>query len=497
MKRSAGVLLSVSSLPSEYGIGSFSKSAYEFVDFLIASGQTYWQILPLGPTGFGDSPYQSFSTFAGNPYFISLDDLIAEGLLTKEECEAVDFGNNSTAVDYEKLYNNRFPLLFKAYGRSRISKLKEFQQFCEKNEWLEDYALFMAIKDSYGGKSFFEWDEDIRLRRKEAIEKYRAELSDRVMFYKFLQFNFFKQWLNLKSYANKNGIKIIGDIPIYVAADSADCWVNKELFQLDENNFPKAVAGCPPDGFSKDGQLWGNPLYDWDYHEKTGFEWWISRLRQSFMLYDVVRIDHFRGFDEYYSVPFGEKTAVSGKWEKGPGIKLFKAVFDRLGKKEFIAEDLGFVTDSVKRLVRHCRIPNMKVFQFGFDERDTSGGSDHRPHSYEKNSVCYTGTHDNQTSVSWFCGISDEEKKSVRRYICDFYTPDEKLNIPFIGAVMSSKSQLCVIPMQDWLGLDDSSRMNIPSSASGNWQWRLKKGQLSDKLCEAMLETTRIFGRNS
>ncbi|MBQ8281873.1 MAG: 4-alpha-glucanotransferase, partial [Lachnospiraceae bacterium] len=402
MKRSAGVLLSVSSLPSKYGIGCFSESAYKFIDWLKESGQTYWQILPLGPTSFGDSPYQSFSTFAGNPYFISLEELIELGLLTREECDSEDFGSDEESVDYNKLYNRRFPLLRKAYGKSDVKNEHEYIKFCEENKWLDDYSLFMAVKDKFGGVSWSEWDENIRLRKPEAMERYSDELSDDVEFYKFLQYQFNKQWTKLKEYANDRGIQIIGDIPIYVAFDSADTWANPELFQLDENNVPKAVAGCPPDGFAADGQLWGNPLYDWDKHKETNFEWWISRLAHCFSLYDVVRIDHFRGFDEYYSIPYGDTTAHNGHWEKGPGMDLFTAVEHALGRKEVIAEDLGYVTDSVRQLVYDSGFPNMKVLEFAFDSRDTGSRNDYLPHNYGENCVAYTGTHDNQTIASWF-----------------------------------------------------------------------------------------------
>lgn len=319
-KRASGILLPVSSLPSKYGIGCFSESAYAFVDQLKAAGQSYWQILPLGPTSFGDSPYQSFSTFAGNPYFISLESLIEEGVLKQEECDAVDFGTDPSCVDYEKLYNNRFKLLRKAYERSNIYQDQEFCRFCRENEWwLEDYALFMAVKDRFGGKCWIEWAEDIRLRWGFALDYYRRELYFDIEFYKYVQFQFRKQWMQLKAYANSQGIEIIGDIPIYVAFDSADTWANPQLFQLDGDNLPIAVAGCPPDAFAETGQLWGNPLYRWDYHRNQGYDWWIRRLANCYLLYDVVRIDHFRGFDEYYSIPYGDDTAKNGRWEKGTG----------------------------------------------------------------------------------------------------------------------------------------------------------------------------------
>ena len=396
--RKCGVLMPVASLPSRFGIGGFSKEAYDFVDFLEQGGQSLWQILPLGPTGYGDSPYQSFSTFAGNPYYISLDALIEDGLLTEEECEAADYGDNPDYINYEKIYNTRFALLRKAFAGTDVDQDEKYQKFVADNAaWLKDYAMYMAIKDSLGGIAWIEWDEDIRLRRPSAMAHYEELLKDDIAFYSYLQYLFATQWAQLKAYANKKGIQIIGDIPIYVAFDSADTWANPELFQLDEENIPTAVAGCPPDAFSATGQLWGNPLYRWDYHEKTGFAWWIRRLEYCFTIYDVVRIDHFRGFDEYWAIPYGDPTAEFGRWEKGPGYALFAAMKKALGNREVIAEDLGFLTPSVLKLVKKSGYPGMKVLQFAFDSREES---DYLPHNYTKNCVVYTGTHDNDTD-SW------------------------------------------------------------------------------------------------
>ncbi len=494
MKRSAGILLSISSLPSKYGIGCFSESAYQFVDFLKESGQSFWQILPLGPTSYGDSPYQSFSTFAGNPYFIDLEKLVKDRLLTKEECEQSDFGTTD-GVDYEKLYLSRYPLLRKAYERSNIKQDTDFIQFTKENNWLLDYSLFMAVKDKFGGASWSEWEEDIRLRKPDAIEHYCSELEEDICFYEFLQYYFYKQWEQLKSYANQKGIQIIGDIPIYVAFDSADVWAAPQLFQLNEKNVPNAVAGCPPDGFSADGQLWGNPLYNWTYHKESGYAWWIARLSHCFKLYDVVRIDHFRGFDEYYSIPYGDKTAANGHWEKGPGMDLFQAVEKALGKKEVIAEDLGFMTNSVRKLVKESGFPNMKVLEFAFDSRDTGSASDYLPHNYEENCVAYTGTHDNQTIASWFQTITEEERKMARDYLGDNTTKEEELYKSFIHIIMKSKANLCVIPMQDYLGYDDSSRMNTPSTVGMNWKWRMKASELSDDLKQEILNIATMYGR--
>ena len=494
MKRSAGILLPVSSLPSKYGIGCFDKKAYEFIDYLKEAGQSYWQILPLGPTSYGDSPYQSFSTFAGNPYYIDLNEFVMNGLLTREECEQAGFTDNDN-VDYSLLYSKRYVLLKKAFERSEITIDADFIKFCDENKWLDEYALFMALKDYSDGVSWDKWEKSLRLRNDVTLNEYRSKLSDEINFYKFLQYMFFAQWNKLKKYANENGIRIIGDIPIYVATDSADVWAEPELFQLDKEGKPKAVAGCPPDGFAVDGQLWGHPLYDWDYHKSTGFKWWISRLSHCFKLYDVVRIDHFRGFDEYYSIPFGDENAKNGHWEKGPGIELFIAVEKALGKKEVIAEDLGFMTDSVRQLVKDSGFPNMKVLEFAFDSRDTGSKNDYLPHNYDENCVAYTGTHDNQTIVSWFDTITEDEREMAREYLCDSYTPTEKLNKAFISLIMRSKAGLCIIPMQDWLGLDDKSRINVPSTVGKNWRWRLTENQLMEKLKKEILKTTRIFER--
>ena len=497
-QRECGVLLPISSLPSKYGIGCFSKSAYEFVDQLKAAGQGCWQILPLGPTSYGDSPYQSFSTFAGNPYFISLEDLIEEGVLTEKECDAVDFGSREDDVDYEKIYKGRYKLLRKAYERSDISKNPDFVRFQqEQAHWLGDYALFMAVKNRFEGIPWTEWAEDIRLRWNNALDYYRKELYFEIDFQEYMQFKFYEQWAKLKAYANKKGIRIIGDIPIYVAMDSADTWANPGLFKLDENNEPTQVAGCPPDGFSATGQLWGNPLYRWDVHKNTGFEWWIKRLAHCFNMYDVVRIDHFRGFDEYYAIPYGDKDAKRGWWEKGPGMDLFRTVSYRLGHKDIIAEDLGFMTDSVKRLVEESGYPNMKVIEFAFDERDTGNASDYLPHNYTNNCVVYTGTHDNETLLGWYGDITPEERHMVREYLWNFHDDEKGICRNMIRLVMGSVAGRCIIPIQDYLQLDNSARINQPSTLGTNWKWRLKEGQFSKELQKEMLTLATRFGRKN
>lgn len=496
MKRASGILMPISSLPSRYGIGCFSKSAYEFVDQLKKAGQRYWQILPLGPTSYGDSPYQSFSTFAGNPYFISLETLIEEGVLTEEECEEVEYGGSESEVDYGRMYEVRFQLLRRAYERSSVYEEKEFADFCWMNGWwLEDYALFMAVKGRFEGRSWNEWADDIRLRLPNALDYYRKEQYYEIEFYKYIQYKFSQQWMKLKRYANDNGISIIGDIPIYVAFDSADTWANPELFQLDENNVPTAVAGCPPDAFSATGQLWGNPLYRWDYHAQTGYGWWVKRISNCFNLYDVVRIDHFRGFDEYYSIPYGDETAENGHWEKGPGMDLFRTIESHLGQKQIIAEDLGFMTDSVRQLVKDSGYPNMKVLEFAFDCRDSGNASDYLPHNYSTNCVVYTGTHDNETLVSWYKNIKPEERRMVRDYLHNYMIADKWLYKDIIALAMRSVAQLCIIPMQDFLGFDNKARMNKPSTLGENWKWRLKEGEFTEELMEEILAMTRLYGR--
>ena len=495
-KRAAGILMPITSLPSEYGIGCFSKSAYDFVDWLKEAGQSYWQILPLGPTSYGDSPYQSFSTFAGNPYFISLKALVEEGVLTKEDCDKVSWGKRADSVDYEKIYKGRYKLLRKAYENSNISENPDYQKFVAENSWwLSDYALFMAVKDQFGGVEWTKWAEDIRLRWANAMDYYRRELYFDIEFQQYMQFKFYEQWMKLKKYANEKGIQIIGDIPIYVAMDSADTWAHPELFQLDEENVPVAVAGCPPDGFSATGQLWGNPLYNWEVHRNSGYEWWVKRIANCFRLYDVVRIDHFRGFDEYYAIPYGDKTAENGWWEKGPGIELFRTISEKLGHREIIAEDLGYMTDTVKKLVEESGYPNMKVIEFAFDERDTGNASDYLPHNYPRNCVVYTGTHDNETLVSWLDNITPQERRQVRKYLNNFHDSGKELCDDLICLVMQSVADLCIIPMQDYLGLDNSARMNQPSTLGKNWKWRLKEGQFSKELRGEMLELAGRYGR--
>ena len=511
--RRSGVLLPITSIPSKYGIGGFSKECYEFVDFLERAGQSLWQILPLGPTGYGDSPYQSFSTYAGNPYFIDLEKLIEAGWLTKEDCEAysgegmpstdsargADRTRGSACeaekryVDYGKVYETRFALLRKAYRNSGIEGDGAFQAFCEKNAyWLEDYGLFMAVKDAFGGKSFNEWEEDIRFRKPEAMVFYRERYAEEIGFIHFVQYLFDRQWSALRTYAAGKGIKIIGDIPIYVAYDSADVWSAPELFQLDKEAIPVAVAGCPPDVFSATGQLWGNPLYRWEYHKETGYAWWMRRIARCYELYDILRIDHFRGFDEYYSIPYGDPTAEFGHWEKGPGYDIFQVMKQKLGRMQVIAEDLGFLTPSVLRLVKKSGYPGMKVLLFAF-----SGGSEseYLPHNYGKNAVVYTGTHDNDTIEGWIKCARRRELSFAMRYLNVRRKKDIRWSM--IRAALSSAADTAVIPMQDYLGLDNSARMNLPSTLGENWKWRLLPGELTEELADKMAELAKLYGRNA
>ena len=496
--RRSGILLPISSLPSKYGIGCFSKEAYDFVDFLKEADQAYWQILPLGPTSYGDSPYQSFSTYAGNPYFISLEDLIEEGLLTEKECEAVNFGTNPSYVDYGKMFEGRYELLQKAYERAELEDDEDFATYCKNYAyWLDDYALYMAIKtERFDNHSWTEWAEDIKKRWDYSMDYYRKELADEIQFWKFLQYKFHVQWKKLKEYANTNGVKIIGDIPIYVALDSADVWANPWLFKIDGDCNPTVVAGCPPDGFSATGQLWGNPIYNWEHHKQSHYDWWVKRIAYCFDLYDVLRIDHFRGFDEYYAIPFGDEDAVNGKWEKGPGMDLFNAIHQRLGEREIIAEDLGFMTETVKALVKESGYPNMRVLEFAFDERDTGNANDYLPHNFDRNCVVYTGTHDNETLAGWLKNITPKEKDKIRDYFMMPKTAgDEEIRKELIRAAVMSVAGFCIIPLQDYLGLDNSARINHPSTLGGNWEWRATKKQLTKELAEDIADLCHRYGR--
>lgn len=497
--RQAGILLPISALPSKYGIGCFSESAYRFIDFLCETGQSLWQILPLGMTGYGDSPYQSFSAFAGNPYFISLEGFIEDGLLEKRECDSADLGPESEKIDYAKQYENRYPLLRVAYERLGKGKCTEQILFeAENRVWLADFARFMACKTHFGGLPLARWSEAIRLREPRAMARLDEEAADEIEFWKFLQFRFFEEWKKLRAYAKQNGISIIGDLPIYVSSDSADLWANAELFCIDSQKQPTLVAGCPPDAFSPGGQLWGNPIYRWEAHKQSGYAWWIRRLRQAIEMYDSVRIDHFRGFDEYYAVDARATDARDGHWLSGCGRELFESAREVLGEIDGIAEDLGFLTDSTRRLVQESGFASTKVFMLALDECEEQRGafeSEYFPHRYPVHSTAYTGTHDNPTLREWLQGLSAKKEVRLRTYLCDRFTPREQLCEPIIGMLMRSSAERCMIPMQDYLGLSGEARLNRPASAQGNWQWRMRADELDDRIKERIIRMTEIGGR--
>lgn len=488
--RKSGILMHITSLPGPYGVGSMGKSAYEFIDFLSRTGQSHWQILPLSPTGYGDSPYQSFSTFAGNPYLIDLDALIEEGLLTQAEVDSVPWSGDAQRVDYGCLYAHRTKLLHRAY--LRFAPDGAFRAFIQDNaDWLEDYATFMVLKEHHGGSAWQSWPKELATRQKEAIEQFREENAPDIVFHYFLQFLFFRQWDALRAYAREKGIRIIGDVPIYVPLDSADLWANPELFQLDEECRPKKVAGVPPDSFTADGQLWGNPLYDWEKMKQNGYAWWIRRLTMAARMYDVVRLDHFRGFESYWAVPYGDKTAAGGSWMPGPGADFIHAIQGALPGLDFIAEDLGYVTPEVRQLQEESGYPGMKVMQFAFDSREAA---DYSPHTYPVNSVCYSGTHDNLTLAQWFQEASPEDVTLAKAYLG--LNQEEGMVRGMIRGCMASASRLCIIQMQDYLELGGFARMNFPGTLSGNnWTWRAAKEQFTPELEQRILETTRRYGR--
>lgn len=481
----------ISSLPSPYGIGTLGAAAREFADFLAAAGQTYWQVLPICPTSYGDSPYQSFSSFAGNPYFIDLDDLAADGLLEPDEYQGLNWGDNPQYVDYGLMYITRYQVLKKAAHRLLANPPREYKMFCKTSTWLDDYALFMALKDKHGGASWFTWEQGIRLRRKSALAAAKKELADEVDFWKAVQFLFIRQWNAFKAYANGLGISIIGDVPIYVSADSADVWANPDQFQLDENGLPTEVAGCPPDGFSADGQLWGNPLFNWDRMKQDGYQWWLRRIAFQFQLYDTLRIDHFRGFDAYYAIPYGDTTAKNGRWRPGPGLDFFKAVNARLGVQDIIAEDLGFLTDSVRELLWKTGYPGMKVLEFAFDSRDT--GSDYLPHCYPTHCVAYTGTHDNDTILGWMATAPKKDVSFAKAYLR--LSSREGYHWGMMRGAWASPADLAIMQAQDLLGLGAEARMNIPSTLGENWKWRALPGVFTPQLAKRLYREMQVYQR--
>jgi len=467
--RQSGILMHITSLPGPYGVGTMGKAAFSFVDFLRSAGQSCWQVLPLNPTGYGNSPYQASSAFAGNPYLIDLDLLVQDGLLQTQEINSFFWGEGHR-VDFGALYENRGKILRIAF--SRFTETVEFHTFCRKNSsWLADFALFMALKEARNGQPWYQWETGLKLRDPDAIWQARQTLKEQIRFHSFVQYLFDRQWSALRSYAHKNGVQIIGDVPIYVPYDSADVWKDPELFQLDADRNPEAVAGCPPDAFSDDGQLWGNPLYRWE--EKEGvYSWWLRRLEAAGKWYDVVRMDHFRGFESYWSVPYGDKTAKNGVWKPGPGLDFFDEVKKKLPKLRFIAEDLGYLTPQVLKMRYDSGYPGMKVLGFAFDSRDPS---DYLPHFYPKNCVCYTGTHDNMTTRQWLDTASADAVAYAKAYMN--LTEEEGLVWGVIRTAMSSVAELCVIPMQDVLDLGAEARMNFPgTNTDDNWTWRAEAG---------------------
>lgn len=496
--RSCGVLMHITSLPSPYGVGTLGREAYKFVDFLKKAGQTYWQILPVGPTGFGDSPYQSYSAFAGNPLLIDIDELISEGLVSAEDKDLALLEEKDGFADYGQLFAFKKLILAKAYeafsSRKDPEESYDFAKFCRKNAWwLDDYALFMSLKNKFRQEMWTLWEDDYRLRDKKTLAKYSEEHSEDIELWKFMQYKFSKQYRALKKYANKKGILIYGDMPIYVSMDSSDIWANPEMFMLDENRRPTLVAGCPPDAFSPTGQLWGNPLYDWDYMEDNGYKWWITRVRYSAKLFDLTRIDHFRGFESFYAIPAENETAEEGEWLKGPSMKLFNAIKAELGDVQLVAEDLGFLTDEVREMLRAAGYPGMNVLEFAFGGDD----SGYLPHNHGKNSVVYIGTHDNETALGWYKGLDKAGKKRVRRYLgLGKDVSEEAVVWALIRTAYASTDDCCIIQMQDILTLDNSARMNIPSTiGGGNWAWRMEKGALDKALAKKLKKLAKIYYR--
>ncbi|MDO5520535.1 MAG: 4-alpha-glucanotransferase [bacterium] len=490
LDRGAGILMPISSLPSPYGIGTLGKAAYHFVDQLAQAKQTYWQVLPIGPTSFGDSPYQSFSTFAGNPYFIDLNRLAEEGLLDKKKLRNIHWGDDPQYVSYETIWKHRFKVLHKAYEQFMLTTDEQFDKFCEKEaEWLEDYSLYMALKEHFDNKEWLAWEDDLRFRKQETMDKYRKELKQEIRFWKFLQYKFYEQWKALKEYANKKKIKIIGDIPIYVAIDSADVWANPSLFKLDEDLKPTEVAGCPPDAFSDEGQKWGNPLYDWKRMEQDDFAWWKKRMKAAAKIYDVIRIDHFIGIVRYYVIPV-DKSAKEGWFLMGPGMKLIHAIDKVLGDAKVIAEDLGVLVPKVGKVLNQAGYPGMKVLEFAFDG---NRNNPYLPHCYKRNCVVYGGTHDNDTLEGYYDLLPKKQLNYAMRY-CGA-TNREELVDKVITMAYASVADMVIFQMQDILKKDNSARMNYPSTIGNNWRWRLQKGEFKKQQINMLKQLTLTYGR--
>lgn len=491
LKRGAGLLLPISSLPSPYGIGTLGKEAYKFVDYLVEAGQKYWQVLPVGPTSYGDSPYQSFSAFAGNPYFIDLDYLVEEGLITKAQIKKFPWGDNAEYIDYATVYGSRFQILRMAFNNSTYAETKEYAQFEKDNEyWLDDYSLYMAVKFKFDNQEWSKWDYDIKARQPEAIDRYKEELKDDIAFWKFCQFKFFEQWNKLRVYANESGIEIIGDIPVYVAMDSADVWAHKDLFELDEDFEQINVAGVPPDAFSEDGQLWGNPLYNWNRMEECDFEWWKQRMASNSKIYDYIRIDHFIGVVNYYSIEAGCENAKEGVWRQGPGKKLTDAIDSAIGDAKIIAEDLGIVSPAVRELLAETGYPGMNIIEFAFDGGPTNS---HLPHNYKPNSLVYGGTHDNETVVGYFSSRSAADLKYAYKYLG--VTKKSEIPAAVLRAAYASVAAIAIFQVQDILELGNEARMNTPSTVGDNWKWRMLKGSLTKKKAKELKELAEFYAR--
>ncbi|MBE6729411.1 MAG: 4-alpha-glucanotransferase [Ruminococcaceae bacterium] len=491
--RLAGILMPIFSLPNKYGIGTFGKEAYEFVDFLSKAGQSYWQILPLSPTSYGDSPYQSFSAYAGNPYFIDFNLLCEDGYLNVGEFDEIEWGSADT-VDYALLYHKRFAVLKKAFFRFIKNPEKLYDNFKKENKfWLDDYSLFMALKNANDGKSWNEWQTALKFREKDAIEEAKKLYEEDIEFFKVLQYLFEKQWFSLKKYANEKGIKIIGDIPIYVSYDSADVWCNPNQFDLDKDLKPNLVAGCPPDEFSKKGQLWGNPLYNWKKmkNDSPPYSWWCKRVEYTLKLYDIIRIDHFRGFESYYAIPFGDTDATGGSWKKGPATSFFNYLKRQFGDLPIIAEDLGFMTDEVKKMLKDTGYPGMKVLEFAFD---SSTDSEYLPHNCNKNCVVYTGTHDNDTVIGWSKTLSEDDLEFAKKYMS--VKENETINWSMIKTAYATVADTVIIPMQDFIGCSSEGRINVPSTVGNNWNWRIDKGCINDWLASIIYENVILYRRN-
>lgn len=488
--RKSGILLHISSLSSPYGIGTLGDRAYRFIDFLKDSGQSLWQILPIGPTGYGNSPYSSVSAFAYNPYFIDIDYLVRDGLLSKNDVKILKTKNDGF-IDYELLFNSRQKVLFKAFLNFKADD--GYNHFCKQNDfWLEDYALFSAIKKHFNYNSWEFWEDEFRIRSFEVLQKFSEDNKEYIDYIKFTQYMFYKQWKNLRLYANANGVEIIGDTPIYAAYDSCDVWANPEMFILDEKLMPKMVAGVPPDSFTPDGQLWGNPLYNWEYLKGEGYKWWTLKVKKAFELFDFLRIDHFRGFESFYCIPYGDINAKRGVWENGPGLNFFTTIENQLGKLKIIAEDLGYLNDEVRKMVKDTGYPNMKILQFAFGNDENN---EYLPHNYYKNCVVYTGTHDNNTTKAWFNEIENSEKEFFKKYFkLKFY--DNPVNI-LIKTAYASIADYVIIPVQDFLLLGENARMNKPSTVLKNWIWRLKYNQLSKLLSKKILRLTKKYNRKA